>query len=198
MRLGGGRSRSRRGVDDGVRCPASLRATLLTHEGPHTWTGAGDTAVTGDAPASVPPRAASAPSCSRSSACSKRESVGASSRRRSFGGSSCPSAMNSAHDNSVRCGPESRLPTTSPPATVAPTATGSGSGACQSSSTSSASASAATWRACSKTDSTEPASSSPATFFPRQGQHQVVLVVSVGAIHCALDHSTLGRGRPPK
>ena len=79
---------------------------------------------------------------------------------RSAGSSGSP-AMNSAHENSVRCrsGVSSPLATGSAP-TPAATATGSGSGACEPSSTSSASA--ATYRACSKTDSTEPASSSPA------------------------------------
>ena len=102
----------------------------------------------------------SAPSCSRSSAHSKRDSVGASRRLRGFG-SSDACAMNSAHENSDRCGSRTSSSTRSTAIAVA-MATGSGPGAAQSSSTSSASVSAATCRAWANTDSTEPASSSPA------------------------------------
>ncbi len=80
-------------------------------EGPHTWTNAGDTASTAMPPAPSVYRAApaSAPSCSRSSAHSKSESVGASSWRRGFGRSSGSPATNSAHENSVRRGSRPRL-----------------------------------------------------------------------------------------
>ena len=74
-----------------------------------------------------------------------------------------PAAMNSAHENSVRCGSSASSCGTG---SAGATTTGSGSGACQPSSTNSASASAATCCACSNTDSTEPAP-------PR---HQVVAV----------------------
>ena len=88
--------------------------------------------------------------------------------------------MNSAHENSVRCGSGVSSTVTASTAIAIPMATGPGSGARHSSSTNSASASAATCCAWAKTDSTEPgvllARDDPA----RQGQHQVIAIVPVG------------------